>query len=273
MPSWSSSSATRTIGTSASLARSCRNEPPPAARWQKSTPNLRKLFADDPDPVHKLRALWCLYVTGGAPEPWLLSQLAHRTKAFASGPVRLLGDGKTPSAAAVRAFSALAPHERSGLVLLYLASALQELPPADRWSLAEGLAARADFAGDRVLPLMIWYGIEPAVPEDPLRAVRLVESSPMLPLVRCVARRLTENLKLVPQPVERLVTLAGQPESHGANASDSHRNGRGTARLAESADAGDRGSRHKKQDSSRVPIPKSAGSPASCRSSSATAGP
>ena len=31
--------------------------------------NLRKLFADDPDPVHKLRALWCLYVTGGAPEP------------------------------------------------------------------------------------------------------------------------------------------------------------------------------------------------------------
>ncbi len=172
--------------------------------------NLRKLFADDPDPVHKLRALWCLYVTGGAPEPWLLSQLAHKDESIRAWAVRLLGDGKTPSAGAVHAFSTLAPHERSGLVLLYLASALQELPPADRWSLAEGLAARADFAGDRVLPLMIWYGIEPAVPEDPLRAVRLVESSPMLPLVRCIARRLTENLKLVPQPVEQLVTLAGQ---------------------------------------------------------------
>jgi putative membrane-bound dehydrogenase-like protein len=172
--------------------------------------NLRKLFADDANPVHKLRALWCLYVTGGAPEPWLLSQLSDEDESIRAWAVRLLGDGKTPSAEAVHAFSALAPHERSGLVLLYLASALQELPPADRWSLAEGLAARADFAGDRVLPLMIWYGIEPAIPEDPTRAVRLVESSPMLPLVRCVARRLTENLKLVPQPVERLVTVAGQ---------------------------------------------------------------
>jgi putative membrane-bound dehydrogenase-like protein len=173
--------------------------------------NLRKLFVDDPDPVHKLRALWCLYVTGGAPEPWLLSQLAHEDESIRAWSVRLLGDGKTPSVRAVNAFAALAPHERSGLVLLYLASALQELPPADRWKLAEELAARADFAVDRVLPLMIWYGIEPAVPENPARAVRLAESSPMLPLVRCIARRLTENLKLVPQPVEQLVTLAGQP--------------------------------------------------------------
>ena len=142
---------------------------------------------------------------------------------------------------------------------------------AGRWR--RDLAARADFAGDRVLPLMIWYGIEPAVPEDPARAVRLAESSPMLPLVRCIARRLTENLKLVPQPVEQLVTLAGQSDHTERTRRDSRRNGRGPARLAEGADAGERGSRHKKQDSSRVPIPKSAGSPANCRSSSATAGP
>jgi putative membrane-bound dehydrogenase-like protein len=171
---------------------------------------LRTLFADDPDPVHKLRALWCLYVTGGAPEPWLLRQLAHEDESIRAWAVRLLGDGKTPSAAAIRAFAGLAPRERSGLVLLYLASALQELPTADRWSLAERLASRADFAADRVLPLMVWYGIEPAVPEDPVRAVRLAESSSMFPLIRCVARRLTENLKLVPQPVERLVTLAAE---------------------------------------------------------------
>ncbi len=62
---------------------------------------------------------------------------------------------------------------------------------------------------------MVWYGIEPAVPEDPARAVRLAESSPMLTLVRCIARRLTENLKLVPQPVDRLVTLAGEPGTRG----------------------------------------------------------
>ena len=208
-----------------------------------------------------------------SPRAWLLSQLSDEDESIRAWAVRLLGDGKTPSAEAVHAFSALAPHERSGLVLLYLASALQELPPADRWSLAEGLAARADFAGDRVLPLMIWYGIEPAVPEDPTRAVRLVESSPMLPLVRCVARRLTENLKLVPQPVERLVTV-GRPD----RTSWSERERFSPVWPSPSADGGkrrcrQRGSRHKKKDSSRAPIPKSAGSPASCRSFSVTGEP
>jgi putative membrane-bound dehydrogenase-like protein len=177
--------------------------------------SLRKLFADDPDIVHKLRALWCLHVTGGAPETWLVSLLQHPDEHVRVWAVRLLGDGKPPSAEALRALCALAPRDPSGLVLLYLSSALQELPAADRWSLAEELAARSDFAADRVLPLMVWYGIEPSVPEDPARAVRLAESSPMLPLVRCIARRLTENVKLVPQPVDRLVTTAGHPDSSG----------------------------------------------------------
>ncbi|HUE14498.1 MAG TPA: PVC-type heme-binding CxxCH protein [Planctomycetaceae bacterium] len=177
--------------------------------------SLKTLFAGDPDPVHKLRALWCLYVTGGAPDAWLLNQLHHPDEHVRVWALRLLGDGKPPSAEAIRAFSALAPRDPSGLVLLYLASALQEIPSADRWSLAEALAARADFAADPVLPLMIWYGIEPAVPEEPSRAVHMAESSPMLTLVRCIARRLTENLKLVPLPVDRLVTLAGEANTTG----------------------------------------------------------
>jgi putative heme-binding domain-containing protein len=48
------------------------------------------------------------------------------------------------------------------------------------------------------------------VPENPDRALQLAASSQMLPLVRCVARRLTEDLRLSPQPVDRLVTLAGR---------------------------------------------------------------
>jgi putative membrane-bound dehydrogenase-like protein len=182
---------------------------------EKVHASLRGMFANDADPLHQLRALWGLYVTGGAPDAWLLTQLHHPDEHVRVWSIRLLGDGKPPSAAALRAFSVMVPHEPSGLVLLYLASALQELAPADRWPLAEGLAARSDFAGDRVLPLMVWYGIEPAVPEDPARAVRLAESSTMLPLVRCIARRLTENLKLVPQPVDRLVTLAAKTGSAG----------------------------------------------------------
>jgi putative membrane-bound dehydrogenase-like protein len=172
--------------------------------------SLGTVFVNDPDPVHKLRALWCLYVTGGAPDVWLLTQLKQADEHLRVWAIRLLGDGKPPSAAAVRAFCSLVPHEPSGLVLLYLASALQELPLADRWPLAEELAARSDFATDRVLPLMIWYGIEPAVPEDSARAVRMAESSPMVPLVRSITRRLTENVKLSPHPIDQLVTIAGE---------------------------------------------------------------
>ncbi len=99
--------------------------------------------------------------------------------------------------------------QKSGLVLLYLASTLQQIPPADRWPLAEELAARGDFAADRVLPLMIWYGIESAVPEDPTRAVRIASSTSMFTVVQYISRRLTENIRLVPKPVDGLVQLAG----------------------------------------------------------------
>jgi putative membrane-bound dehydrogenase-like protein len=172
--------------------------------------SLKVLFEGDPNPLHKLRAMWCLHVTGGAPDSWLLSQLTQKDERLRVWAIRLLGDGKPPSAAAVREFCKLVPHEESGLVLLYLASTLQQLSPADRWPLAEELAARNDFAADRVLPLMIWYGIESAIPEAPAQALRIASASSMFPVVQYISRRLTENIRLVPKPVDGLVQLARQ---------------------------------------------------------------
>ena len=64
------------------------------------------------------------------------------------------------------------------------------VPVEKRWPLALGLAARGEFAGDRVLPLMIWYGIESLVPDDPERAAKLLAMC-RLPLVRqYIARRI-----------------------------------------------------------------------------------
>ncbi|HET6324891.1 MAG TPA: PVC-type heme-binding CxxCH protein, partial [Planctomycetaceae bacterium] len=173
---------------------------------------LRRIFATDGDPIHELRALWCLYVTGGTSDGWLRKELYHADEHVRVWAIRLLADGKPPSAAALADFAAMAAGDRSGLVLLYLASVLQQMPMADRWPLALPLAARSEFAGDRFLPLMIWYGIEPAVPENPDHALQLAASSRMLPLVRCVARRLTEDLRSSPQPVDRLVTLSSRPD-------------------------------------------------------------
>ena len=77
-----------------------------------------------------------------------------------------------------------------------------------RWPLAEALCSHSEFADDRMLPLMIWYGIEPAVPRDRARALKLIAAS-KIPLVRqYAARRLTEDIESEPATVNALVELA-----------------------------------------------------------------
>ena len=67
---------------------------------------------------------------------------------------------------------------------------LQRIPIKDRWAIAEGLVSHADDAEDPNLPLMIWYGIEPAVAADKDRAIKLAAAC-KIPLVRQhIARRL-----------------------------------------------------------------------------------
>lgn len=180
---------------------------------ERTHEELRTLFEAQPLVVNKLRCLWSLYVTGGTTESWLLGLLGHDDEHVRSWAVRLLGDLEPPSARAIEAFTAMVSGERSGLVLLYLASSLQRITPSDLWALAEGLAAHGEFSNDRVLPLMVWYGLEAAVPDDPARAVRLAGTSKMPLLSRHIARRLTEDLERAPGPVDWLSALAAKAES------------------------------------------------------------
>ncbi|HUE13195.1 MAG TPA: PVC-type heme-binding CxxCH protein, partial [Planctomycetaceae bacterium] len=175
--------------------------------------DLKAIFETDPSTGHQLRALWCLHVTGAAPESWLLAQLGHKNEHVRAWAVRLLSDGKTPSADATRSLVSMASQEPSGLVLLYLASALSRVAPIERWAMAERLAAHAEFASDSVFPLIVWYGIEPAVVDNPSAAVKLADSSRLPPVARFVARRLTENVKRSPQPVNQLVELVAKSSS------------------------------------------------------------
>ncbi len=179
--------------------------------------NLKKRFEVVESAEQKLRFLWALYSTGGAPDPWLLTQLGHDDEHIRVWAVRLLADGKTPLSEAIKAMTAMAPGEKSGLVLLYLASTLQKMPTNDRWPLAEGLAGRSEYADDPVLPLMIWYGLEPAIPDDPARAVRLAGSSKIPLLSRFIARRVSESIDQVSTPVAALVTLAAESKPDRAS--------------------------------------------------------
>ncbi len=166
---------------------------------------LDELF-DGPYPLaKKLRALWCLNSIGALDEAWLIEQLAHEDEHVRVWAVRLLVDRGELSSAAVLALQKLAGRETSGLVQVYLASALQNIAYEQRWPIAEALSAKDEFAHDRELPLMVWYGIEPAVVHQPLRAVKLALSARFPELRQHTARRLTVEIERLPAAVDALV--------------------------------------------------------------------
>jgi putative membrane-bound dehydrogenase-like protein len=169
---------------------------------------LRHSFENEPDVSKKLRALWGLYGIGGTTEALLRTALEQDNEHVRAWAIRLLVDERSPSSQTLLRFGLLAERDPSGLVRLFLASALQRLPLAARASLANALVRRAEDAADHNLPLMLWYGIEPLIAADPNSGVALAECS-RIPLVRrYIARRLTEGIDSAPAPVGKLLALA-----------------------------------------------------------------
>lgn len=100
-----------------------------------------------------------------------------------------------------------------GLARTYAASALQRLPLEARWPIATSLAQREEDADDRQQPLMIWYGIEPAVAADPMKGVEFIASAKIPTVRRLVARRIAEDIEKHPAAVDALVALMAENES------------------------------------------------------------
>ncbi|MDA0283155.1 MAG: c-type cytochrome [Planctomycetota bacterium] len=161
-----------------------------------------------PTPV-RLSAVWSLYATGGV-DVTLLGNLLHdpseNVRVWA---VRILAENGRLSTPVAEALTMLASNEKSGLVLTYLASILNRISHEQRWPIARNLVKHGEFARDRVFPLMVWYGIEPALLLNSTEAIEFARSS-RLPLVReFVARRMTEEIERKPEAVAQLVELLG----------------------------------------------------------------
>ena len=157
----------------------------------------------------RLPALWALYVSNGCSEAILTKLLNDGSENMRAWAVRLLAEDGRLSDAALNDLAHLAGSDKSGLVLTYLASILNRVPHEQRWAIAEQLVRHDRFTDDRVYPLMVWYGIEPALTSDPERAVKLAASS-KLPIVReFIARRLTSEIERQPATVALLVDLLG----------------------------------------------------------------
>lgn len=152
---------------------------------------LRTMYARETDVPRKLRALWALQSIGRLDAEFLLQQLSHESESIRAWGVRLLCE-EPPPRAVLAHLATMATDDPSPYVRLHLASMLQRLPAADRWSIAQGLLTHADDAEDDNLPLMIWYGVEPLVHADLGRFLALAGTS-RIPLVsQFCARRAAE---------------------------------------------------------------------------------
>ncbi len=153
-------------------------------------PPLVKMLAEEKETPLRLRALWALYVIGGLDEKALTGLLDDGDETVRGWAVRLLVEDGKPSDAVAARFAEMARKDKSASVRLALASALQRMPSATAWPVAEGLAGHEEDAKDANLPLMIWYGIDALVPADPDRAAALLMKA-RIPLVReYIARRI-----------------------------------------------------------------------------------
>lgn len=108
-------------------------------------------------------------------------------------------------------------NDASGIVRLTVASALQRLPLEARWPIATALAQHEEDAEDRQQPLMIWYGIEPAVAADPMKGVELIASAKIPTVRRLVARRIAEDIEKNPAAVDALVALMSSGDSQSSS--------------------------------------------------------
>ncbi len=159
---------------------------------------LREMFRSPIDPDYRLRALWAMHVTGSWSTDALVLALSDADEHVRAWAIQLLCEDRTPPAAAVRTFAQMARSDRSAVVRLYLASALQRMEPAVRWSIASELMTHAEDAADQNLPKMIWVGVEPLVQNDATLALEQASRSRIPMLARFIARRTVDAEAIQP---------------------------------------------------------------------------
>jgi len=146
------------------------------------------------NPLHRLRLLWASSILEPANTSSRLAALADADESVRTWGVRLLLDTHAGDAEVVKRLVDLAVLEPSPRVRLALASGLQKINPgsAEHRSIAGSLASRAEDANDAMLPLMVWYGVEPSVASDLGKAAALWSKTQLPTMRRLLARRIVE---------------------------------------------------------------------------------
>lgn len=161
-------------------------------RAQQDSQLSQKVLARNPggaDALRQLRWLWALHLTGGLREPELLRAFRQPGEYVRAWAIQFASERQTVSATLLAEFTRLAREDQSPVVRLYLASAMQQVPVADRWEILQTLSQRVEDANDHNLPLMVWYAAEPLAAADFSRALTLAANAKLPRILEFTVRR------------------------------------------------------------------------------------
>jgi len=109
----------------------------------------------------------------GITQEHALSLLNDSEQYIRAWTIQLLAEDKNPSGVIRSKFAEMAKSEKSPVVRLYLASALQRMPYDQRWNILESLSKYAEDKEDNNIPRMLWLALEPMVVKHPQKALQL----------------------------------------------------------------------------------------------------
>ncbi len=129
------------------------------------------------------------------PPQYLGSQVFEpaREVKLVSQSVRLAASNPDFADTNLRVLSEAAQKHTSPIVRRELASALQRLPQDQRKDLAAALLKHGEDKDDPMIPLLIWYGIEPMVAADAAAGLQLAAVSKMPKVTEFIYRRLSAD--------------------------------------------------------------------------------
>ncbi|GJM28270.1 MAG: hypothetical protein DHS20C17_09050 [Cyclobacteriaceae bacterium] len=153
---------------------------------------LERILAESSSSDHRLRALWSLQVTSKLESQRLVELTTDSDQYIRAWSIQFLCEDRNPSPSALNRFSKMAVQEKSPVVRLYLAAALQRIAKDHRWAIVEGLQAHPQDSADHNIPKMIWYGVEPLFAEEPERALKLLAKTDIPLLARFATRRMVD---------------------------------------------------------------------------------
>lgn len=170
---------------------------------------LTEIYHNNANPDWRLRALWTLRVTEKLTSQEILTALDDKDPYVRSWAIQFWTEEGVLQPEMMERLVKMSATDPSPVVRLYLASALQRLRLDDRWKMATALLAHQEDSQDHNIPKMIWYGIEPLVKQNPLKAVELAQQSRMDMVTGFIARRLVDA-----DEVEILVKAVGIPSKN-----------------------------------------------------------